>query len=494
MFGHIGWREVDDEWVYLHGNGGIGSEGTIDAINSLSGNLRHYSLPDPPTATDLRDAVQASLGLLALGPRCLMVPLLASVYRAVLGNVDFSIVLTGPSRSFKSELAALVQQHSGAAMNARNLPANWTSTENALEGIAFIAKDAILVIDDFCPLGTSRDVQQLHKKADRVLRAQGNHSGRGRMNSDGTLRVERPPRGLILSTGEDLPTGLSLRARLVVLTVSPGDVGTLRNGHNAPLAQCQQDAESGLYAASLSAFLDWVAPQLAEIQNRLKSERNEFRQQWATASQHARTPANVADLALGLRCFMDFAVSVGAISQDERDQHWSSGLKAFAEVAELQHEQIVQSEPALHFVALVQAALSGGYGHIVNEHGGAPPEPRAWGWQAELSRPNPEFPEGPCRPRGKCFGWVIEGQLNLDPENSYAVAQTVAKDKDDSLSVTKSTLARRLHEKGYLESREATRQKLTTRKTIQGIRREVLHIRLDLFQNLSSTSTQEDEN
>ena len=60
-------------------------------------------------------------------------------------------------------------------MDARHLPASWLSTGNALEGIAFQAK---------------ADIACQHKEADRLLRAQGNRSGRQRMRTDSTpLRV-----------------------------------------------------------------------------------------------------------------------------------------------------------------------------------------------------------------------------------------------------------------------------------------------------------------
>ena len=36
------------------------------------------------------------------------------------------------------------------------------------------------------------------------------------MRADGSLRAVRAPRGLIVSTGEDVPRGQSLRARLLV--------------------------------------------------------------------------------------------------------------------------------------------------------------------------------------------------------------------------------------------------------------------------------------
>jgi hypothetical protein len=197
--------------------------------------------------------------MLAVAPRRIAVPILAAVARAVLGGVDFSIHLTGATGVGKSELAALAQQHFGADMDARHLPASWTSTANALEAVAFCAKDALLIVDDFAPRGGPSDVQRLHRDADRLLRAQGNHAGRLRMLPDSTLRPEKPPRGLILSTGEDVPQGYSLRARLIVIEVDPSDVNLER------LTLCQGDAVTGLYAQATAAFVRWLAPQYDEI-------------------------------------------------------------------------------------------------------------------------------------------------------------------------------------------------------------------------------------
>ena len=84
--------------------------------------------------------------------------------------------LVGPTGSGKSELAALAQQHYGAGLDARHLPGNWSSTENALESLAFVVKDALVVVDDFAPTGRQYDVQAMHRKADRLFRAQGNTS------------------------------------------------------------------------------------------------------------------------------------------------------------------------------------------------------------------------------------------------------------------------------------------------------------------------------
>lgn len=116
---------------------------------------------------------------------------------------------------------------------------SWLSTENALEELTFVAKDAVVVIDDFKLGGTMNEVQSFHRKADRIFRAVGNHAGRQRLTRDGKLRPDRRPRGLVLSTGEEIPRGESLRARLLIVEIGPGDIDA-RN-----LTRCQGAAAKG---------------------------------------------------------------------------------------------------------------------------------------------------------------------------------------------------------------------------------------------------------
>ena len=142
LYAHTGWRRIGEEWAYLHAGGPIGSEGPLTGVEvSLGdGRLGDYLLPAPPSGDDLVRAVCASLRFLELAPLPITVPLLAAAYRAPLGEaapVDLSLALVGPTGTQKTELTAMAQAHYGAAFDGRCLPANWTSTENALEKLAF---------------------------------------------------------------------------------------------------------------------------------------------------------------------------------------------------------------------------------------------------------------------------------------------------------------------------------------------------------------------
>src|SRR5215203_4542892 len=162
-FAHTGWRKIEGEWAYLHAGGAIGPKGPLSGVEVAMGDgrLGDCLLPEPPEGEALVEAVRASLRFLDLAPPEVAYPLLATVYRAALGEaapVDLSLHLVGPTGAYKTEITALTQAYYGAAFNGRNLPGNWESTDNSLEKQAFLLKDAALVVDDFAPTGTAGDV------------------------------------------------------------------------------------------------------------------------------------------------------------------------------------------------------------------------------------------------------------------------------------------------------------------------------------------------
>jgi hypothetical protein len=483
VYAHTGWREVGGRWVYLHAGGAIGADGPVrDIAVSLPAALAGYVLPVlaaplgprelPPTgplgearraeAARLAAAVRASLAVLDLAPNRITVPLLGAVYRAVLGGTDFSLHLAGPTGNFKTETAALAQQHFGPALDARHLPAGWSSTGNSLEAIAFAAKDALLCVDDFAPSGGAADVARLNREADRLLRAQGNSAGRQRMRADGSLRPERPPRGLILSTGEDVPRGQSLRARLLVLEVAPGDVRT------NPLTACQQDAAAGLYAEALAGFLRWLAPHYPTIREGLRAETAGLRDRARGEGQHARTPGIVADLAAGWHWWLDYALAVGALDAAQRAELDRRVWAALEEAGAGQAEHVASAEPCGHFLRLLAAALASGRAHVAAPDGGCPSGADAWGWRTTGDGSDP---------LGRRIGWIEGPDLYLEPEAAYAEAQELARHQGDSLPVAPRTLWRRLRERGLLAGWDAVRQRNTVRRTLGGVRdRDVLYL------------------
>src|SRR6202790_2793974 len=332
---HTGWRKLDGGWAYLHGGGALGATGAVTGVETaLPAALAPFSLPAPPTGAELRSAIRASLAVLDLAPDRVTVPTLGAVWRSILGAADFSVFVYGATGRFKTALAALLQQHFGAGFVAHRLPGSWASTANFNERLAFIAKDTLLVIDDFRPGAAER--RRLEGEADRLLRAAANGAGRGRLKSDDSLRHARPPRALILATGEEKPSGESLIARMLLVEVAPGDIDPKR------LSACQRDADSGLYAQATAGYIQWLAPRLDQVRAQMNSAHGRYREQATHAGLHRRTPGIVADLLIGWERFLAFAREAEALTRSEAEVYrfrvWTALMEGARRQSEHQRE------------------------------------------------------------------------------------------------------------------------------------------------------------
>jgi hypothetical protein len=476
VYRQTGWRQIDGQWYFLHAGGAIGTDGTVGRYTiDLPGNLALFSLPKPPEGKDLSRAVCASLRILELARERITSPLLGAVYRSTLGNIDFSLHLVGPSGSFKTEGASLAQRHFGPALDSRHLPGSWSSTANANESLLFTAADCLVVIDDFAPGGSQSDVARFHRDADRVIRSVGNRSARMRLRADGELRPPRPPRCLPLSTGEEIPKGHSVRGRLGIVEVSKNEIDVDK------LTACQNEAREGNYAAAMSAYVRWQAQHYDQLREEIPCLLDELRQEYRDEESHARTPGILADLALGWRCFLRFAVETGAIDSDEARDYSERARAGLLTMGRKQAIHQEASEPAKHFMRLIRTVLASGRAHIASILGIAPQENAgAWGWRGNTVSVGNTV-SGELQPQGKCIGWIEGDAVYLDPDGAHAEAQKLAHEQNDSLSVSCQTLGKRLHEKKYLTCMDQERERLTVRKTCQGARRQVWQLHVNSF-------------
>ena len=470
VFTHTGWRTGRDTELYLHAGGAVGPDGPVPGIEvRLESPLDRFCLPAPPIGDALTKAVRASLGLLDVADDTIAFPLVGAIYRVSLGESDLSVHLAGPTGVFKTELAALAQAHWGPALDARSLPASWSSTANANEELAFLAKDAILVVDDFAPVGTRVDVNRLHGSADRLMRAQGNRAGRRRMRADGSLWPSRPPRGLIVSTGEDVPPGQSLNARMVVVQVGPGAVSVTH------LTPCQQDAAAGLYAAAMAGYIQKLAQGGHAARRVLRAE--SLRSDGLEPRGHRRIASNLRSLAAGVLSFLAFATSVDAITTSENEGLRARAVAAFASLGDAQRTEQAASNPAQRFLDLIGSTIASGRAHVAGPNGAAPARPEAWGWRLQTVGPSQEW-----RPQGLRIGWVDDADLYLDPLSAFHGAQALGSAIGDGIAITPRTLHKRLFEAGLLRSAERERGHFTVRQVLEGRRRHVLHLAVSSLQ------------
>jgi hypothetical protein len=352
IYTHLGWRKIGDLWVYLHAGGAVGSE-TVEI--EISDRLRRYNLPGE--TGDVKDALKASLSLLELGPKKIVYPLMALIFLAPLSEafrqagIEPSLLtyIWGTTGSLKSTLIALFLSHFGN-FDAKGLPASFRDTPNSIEKLAFLAKDTVLPVDDLYPARDPRERTKLEGVLEHLSRNQGDRTGKGRMKADTSLREGLPPRGLALCSGEVMPLIGSSLARGFVLRLQKGDI----NQEKLTQSQAQKDLLSHI----MRGYLEWLAPQMDALPPQLEEAfthtRKEAAEKATIKTRHTRLNESISHLHIGLNSFFSFAVSEGAIVQEEAVRILQEAWEVFNQIAD---DQALQEETGDPSKKIAEASL-----------------------------------------------------------------------------------------------------------------------------------------
>lgn len=450
----IGWMDIGGKPHYLHAGGAISEKGNNPSVRVV--------LPNELSKFDLRtkvpavEAVKATLELANLCDPTVTWPLIAATLVPLYGPVDFGIHLTGRTGTFKSEVMSLFQSHYGAEMDARHLPGSWSSTANALEAQAFYTANAAFVVDDFIPTGTAWQIRAYQVTADKLFRAQGNQSGRARLTDMSKLQTTMYPRGIILSTGEDTPEGHSVRARMLILELSPGDVEPVR------LTVGQKNR--ALYPGTVAALIQRLAATPVSLTKRADEIRNAN-----LPIGHTRTPGMLGKLIACIEDFIRWAGDIGAIKDGQVKKLQKTAADAILAAGNRQTSYLEATDPTDIFLATVRHALAAGLGHFRTVNGGIPAGAGNLGWSEETSSSDMPL----WKSRGPTLGWVDtkEDELFLDITSGYNIVKKAA---GNELTLTKQTLFKRLKDAGQLIRVDEARQRNTIRVTADGHPRQVL--------------------
>ena len=534
IFCHLGWVQHNSRWVYLHAEGAIGSDfGPADSPgdkNRSYHNLQQanpldavgpktpiqgmdtsaqpvrvrvpplfekYRLPKPFQGTRLVEDILVTLRFLELGPDRIVMPLFAAIFRAAMDTVNFSIFILGPTGNFKSELALLIVQFFGPSLTIADLR-GWNSTAAALANFAFQAKNTVFPVDDFVLAGSHSDALRAYKQADDLLRSQANRAGRHRARGDGSLREGKPPRCLLLCTGESLPRGQSLNARYLTIEIDEAEILDPENPIKMErIDSCQFSAQHGYYARTLAAFLESVAPDYERQVAFMHSRKKDFRDSFREEGIHPRSVDIAADLLAGFDMFLQFACYAGAIREQEGESLFQRCLAALQELLAQQRELLFSEDPVTRYLELLGSALRTGRAHLKfldpdEKPSDAAGSPTLWGYTDKIlfversSDPNhatgdagTEVDEEPKRvpvPRGEQVGWKEYDNLYIDPETSLALVNRFARQLSvPEVTLTKTVLGKRLKDRGLLVHHDEDRNLL--RRWIEGARQSVFHMK-----------------
>jgi len=151
VYSHIGWRLIDNKWVYLHGYGAIGSNDRN--LRGLKGKGISFDLGITP-----RQALNSSLAMLNISEdRSKTVPLFLYSHLSLLKTLflqakvqpNLLLWIYGRTNSMKTSVAKVFFN----IFNEEKIAASFKDTKAGLEPKVFEYKDCVLILDDYHTVG-----------------------------------------------------------------------------------------------------------------------------------------------------------------------------------------------------------------------------------------------------------------------------------------------------------------------------------------------------
>ncbi len=466
VYTHSGWRQINGVWAFLHG--GLSGDVEVD----LEGTLAGYRLP--PVAADPQTAIERSLKLLELGDAPVLTALWCATFLAPVASIlkpDFTVWMWGPTGSLKSSLAALFLSHFGA-FERKNLPADWSSTDNSLERLAFLAKDVPLVIDEFAPPPGRIEQQRMVAKASRVLRAQGNIAGRGRLRADTSARATLHPRGLLISTAEvPPPLPASAVSRTLAIDLKTGAID------EELLSEAQHRA--GDLSVAMAAFIHQLEQRYDELCATLPAA---FAVARAAQQKrgHRRIPEVLANLEVAASLALNVFRELGGLSPERVASLMHDIQRELTVLGDAQDRSVREQNPARRFLSVLSEVLAKKAAFLNGRRGNEPPDCEQLGWHVQEVQAGDNLGDtcySPARGAVK-IGWADEDHLYLLPQETFRTATRFLGDSDQSLGATEASLHRALEDLGVIEVRHLkgeTRRTLPI--TLEGSQHRVLKLR-----------------
>lgn len=436
VFEFTGWHEVNGGLVYLSAGGAIGADHALTV--DLTWLAHGAGVPGLATfgPVDRGDAA-LSAGLAALAgpvrrsfPDLVMLPGLAAVGLAPLlrwvSRPDLpALHYIGTTGTRKSALLGILQAFYGLDVPALS----WRGTANSIEIAASALRDCLVTVDD---LKTSTSDRGAGVK---VIQSYADRRGRTRGTRTGGLTQARFMAGLLVSAGEDIPSGeASIAARALFVPVGAKDA----NLAELSLAQ----AAAGHLATVTARYIGWLQGRQADIGKRFeamfKAARDHYRRLLANhkgLNDAGRVATNCALLDVGMGTLCEWLLTQGW-SNETATGLIRSTRGALENLARQQAQAIGEESAAGAFIGALRALLDARRVELVNVSEGDASLPAL----AESS---------PRAAMSTIIGWQQGQILYLQPELTIAEVRNWLSKQGRALPTERGLYAQ-LRDGGYL--------------------------------------------
>jgi len=343
VYSHTGWRVIDGERVFLMPTGSIGASN----VNVDLGDLTRYGLPFDTSEIAVKDAVRCSVNFLNISNRPeVTYPLWGILYSAPLEEIinhDFLLWYAGGTGTLKSSIQGQGLSHYGV-FNYKTLPLAWGSGSTAkglLKRMSSL-KDVVSCIDDWAPGATLKQQNESEQMAELIIRSIGNKAKQAKLQADGAIAKTYGPRGAVIASGEQLPSGQGRNARIFVVDMRPDDLDL------EVIILAEQ--EKHLYPFAMSGYIDWLRRNWDYVVDLIRPMRREWRTSLSSNQMHKRLPGAVATLYSGIYLGLLYAEEVGAISSTEAGERRSVGWDCLVSLADRHSATVNMERPGNRFL------------------------------------------------------------------------------------------------------------------------------------------------
>lgn len=355
---NTGWvKSVSGEYEYLDYYGAIGEE-TIKV--EMDEHFRNYKISR--NEADVSLATQKSLDLLNVVDEGIAYILLGLVYLCPLlefiGKVlklpEFVVWLYGFTGTRKTTIGKLFLSHFGSFEN--RVTASFNDTYSSIELKSYKLKDSLMILDDFCPQQSHKETQNVNTVAEKIVRACGDRTSRGRLTVTMESQTQFIPRGMTLITGETIVPGNSTLARIVQVELKKDSVNL------EALTEAQLNIES--LSISMRNYILWIKKEvnsnyeefLEAIKDNYYYYLNELRVN--AISTHGRTYESFAWLLVGLDMMYQFYVEVGIITTKKADESIERAKLEFLDHIKMKHENSKEDNPVELFLETIKELIT----------------------------------------------------------------------------------------------------------------------------------------
>ena len=438
LYEFTGWHEHDGKLVYLATAAAIGTDKPLTV--DLSGLAVGAGVPALATFgpredgdASLQTAVDALAGpVRGCFPDLVTLPGLAVVFLAPIDRWASKLATDRPGLHYigttgvrKSAWLAILQSFYGMVEPALSWRGTATSIEIALSQL----RDAVATVDDYKASTSDRGA------ANKIMQSYGDRRGRSRATRDGELAGARFAGGLLVSAGEDVPTGeASSVARNLFVPIASDDA-------RLDLLTRAQEAAPAL--ATLTArYIAWLIGRQDQIGEEMREAFTEARGRYRQLLAHrkgindaGRVAVDCALLETGAAIGCQWLRSVGW--SEEVTEEWLQATQdALATLAISQAEAIGEESAALAFLRALRALLDSRRAELAT---------------VEKDHALPDLAGcAPSAPMATMIGWRTSDGLLLQPELAMAEIRRWQTSQGMRIDISKRGLYAQLRDGGWL--------------------------------------------